>query len=104
MSRRLWYSTRHRCRECHTWLGYDSLRESPRGARERCLPVVMQWRCRVPVPASTNARTLVGRVSRMWNIFTAAVPHIQEMNTQSVKLAANRWRLLKPTPLSLVIL
>ncbi|KAG0715687.1 hypothetical protein GWK47_011388 [Chionoecetes opilio] len=54
--------------------------------------------------ASQHQRTFVGRVSRMWNIFTAAVPHIQEMNTQSVKLAANRWRLSKPTPLTLVIL
>ena len=54
--------------------------------------------------ASQHQRTFVGRVSRMWNIFTAAVPHIQEMNTQSVKLAANRWRLSKPTPLRLVIL
>ncbi|KAG0723115.1 hypothetical protein GWK47_043250 [Chionoecetes opilio] len=53
--------------------------------------------------ASQHQRTFVGRVSRMWNIFTAAVPHIQEMNTQSVKLAANRLRLSKPTPLTLVI-
>ncbi|KAG0723253.1 hypothetical protein GWK47_043036 [Chionoecetes opilio] len=53
--------------------------------------------------ASQHQRTFVGRVSRMWNIFTAAVPHIQEMNTQSVKLAANRWRLSKTTPLTLVI-
>ncbi|KAG0713152.1 hypothetical protein GWK47_001929 [Chionoecetes opilio] len=101
-SRRLW-SRRHRCRECHTWLGYDSLRDSPREAREWCLPVVMQWRCRVPL-ASQHQRTFVGRVARMWNIFKAAVPHIQEMNTQSVNLAANRWRLSKPTPLTLVIL
>ncbi|KAG0710249.1 hypothetical protein GWK47_002561 [Chionoecetes opilio] len=54
--------------------------------------------------ASQHQHTFVGRVSRMWNIFTAAVPHIQEMNIQSVKLAANRWRLSKPTPLTLVIL
>ncbi|KAG0715054.1 putative RNA-directed DNA polymerase from transposon X-element [Chionoecetes opilio] len=84
-------------------LGYDSLRETPREARERCLPSGDA----VEVPrsrASQHQRTFVRRVSRMWNIFTAAVPHIQEMNTQSVKLAANRWRLLKPTPLRLVIL
>ncbi|KAG0726172.1 hypothetical protein GWK47_004435 [Chionoecetes opilio] len=53
--------------------------------------------------ASQYQRTFVGHVSRMWNIFTAAVPHIQEMNSQSVKLAANRLRLSKPTPLTLVI-
>ncbi|KAG0713482.1 hypothetical protein GWK47_016153 [Chionoecetes opilio] len=85
------------------WLGYDSLRESPHEARERCLTSGDA----VEVPrsrASQHQRTFVGRVSRMWNIFTAAVPHIQEMNTQSVKLAANRWRLSKPTPLTLVIL
>ncbi|KAG0722809.1 hypothetical protein GWK47_043870 [Chionoecetes opilio] len=51
--------------------------------------------------ASQHQRTFVGRVSRMWKIFTAAVAHIQEMNTQSVKFSANRWRLSKPTPLML---
>ncbi|KAG0721805.1 putative RNA-directed DNA polymerase from transposon X-element [Chionoecetes opilio] len=54
--------------------------------------------------ASQHQRTFVGRVSRMWNIFTAAVPHIQEMNTQSVKLAANRWRLSKPAPLMILVI
>ncbi|KAG0715964.1 hypothetical protein GWK47_010713 [Chionoecetes opilio] len=42
-------------RECHTWQGFDSLRESPHEARERAYQWFMQWRCRVPVPASTNA-------------------------------------------------
>ncbi|KAG0710273.1 hypothetical protein GWK47_002537 [Chionoecetes opilio] len=56
-------------------------------------------RCR----ASQHQCTCVGRFSRKWNIFTAAVPHIWEMNTQSVKLAANQWRLSKSTPLMLVI-
>ena len=42
-------------------------------------------------PASQHQRTFVGRVSRMWNIFTATVPHTQVMNTHSVKLAANNW-------------
>ncbi|KAG0722774.1 hypothetical protein GWK47_043895 [Chionoecetes opilio] len=53
--------TRHRCRECHTWLGYDSLRESPRGARERLLSSGDA----VEVPrsrASQHQRTFVGRV------------------------------------------
>ncbi|KAG0714530.1 hypothetical protein GWK47_013959 [Chionoecetes opilio] len=89
--------------ECHTWLGYDSLRESPREARERCLPVVMQWRCRVPVPASTQS-TFVGRVSRIGTFSRPLSPHIQEMNTQNVKLAANRWDCRGPPPLTLVIL
>ncbi|KAG0716298.1 hypothetical protein GWK47_010007 [Chionoecetes opilio] len=82
------------------------LRQPPRVAT-RSTRTVLTSGDAVEVPrsrASQHQRTFVGRVSRMWNIFTAAVPHIQEMNTQSVKLAANRWRLLKPTPLSLVIL
>ncbi|KAG0729402.1 hypothetical protein GWK47_030396 [Chionoecetes opilio] len=82
------------------------LRQPPRVAT-RSTRTVLTSGDAVEVPrsrASQHQRTFVGRVSRMWNIFTAAVPHIQEMNTQSVKLAANRWRLLKPTPLRLVIL
>ncbi|KAG0727363.1 hypothetical protein GWK47_034818 [Chionoecetes opilio] len=82
------------------------LRQPPRVAT-RSTRTVLTSGDAVVVPrsrASQHQRTFVGRVSRMWNIFTAAVPHIQEMNTQSVKLAANRWRLLKPTPLRLVIL
>ena len=56
----------------------------------------------VPRPhASQHQRTFVGRVSRMWNIFTAAAPHIREMNTHSVKLAAHRRRGTQPTPLTL---
>ncbi|KAG0719469.1 hypothetical protein GWK47_007268 [Chionoecetes opilio] len=82
------------------------LRQPPRIAT-RSTRTVLTSGDAVKVPrsrASQHQRTFVGRVSRMWNIFTAAVPHIQEMNTQSVKLAANRWRLSKPTPLTLVIL
>ena len=37
--------------------------------------------------ASQHQRTFVGRVSRMWNTFTAVVPHTQVMNT----LVSN-WR------------
>ncbi len=29
--------------------------ESPHGARERCYPVMTQWRCRGPAPGSTSA-------------------------------------------------
>ncbi|KAG0693095.1 hypothetical protein GWK47_027654 [Chionoecetes opilio] len=82
------------------------LRQPPRVAT-RSTRAVLTSGDAVEVPrshASQHQRTFVGRVSRMLNIFTAAVPHILEMNTQSVKLAANRWRLLKPTPLRLVIL
>ncbi|KAG0713684.1 hypothetical protein GWK47_015641 [Chionoecetes opilio] len=81
------------------------LRQPPRVAA-RSTRTVLTSGDAVKVPrsrASQHQRTFVGRISRMWNIFTAAVPHIQEMNTQSVKLAANRWRLSKPTPLTLVI-
>ena len=53
--------------------------------------------------ASQHQRTFVGRVSRMWNIFTAATPHIREMNTQSAKLAAHKWRGAQPTPLNLFV-
>ena len=34
--------------------------------------------------ASRHQSTFVSRVSRMWNIFTAAVPHTQVMNIHSV--------------------
>ncbi|KAG0715058.1 PDF receptor [Chionoecetes opilio] len=79
------------------------LRQSPRVAT-RSTRTVLTSGDAVEVPrsrASQHQRTIVGRVARMWNIFTAAVPHIQEMSTQSVKLAANRWRLSKSTPLAL---
>ncbi|KAG0724119.1 hypothetical protein GWK47_041300 [Chionoecetes opilio] len=70
------------------------LRQPPRIAT-RSTRTVLTSGDAVEVPRSRTSqhqRTFMGRVSRMWNIFTAAVPHIQEMNTQSVKLAANRWR------------
>ena len=54
--------------------------------------------------ASQHQRTFVGRVSRMWNMFTAAVPYTQVMNTHSVKLAKTGWRRSQPTPLTLVSL
>ncbi|KAG0712459.1 hypothetical protein GWK47_018423 [Chionoecetes opilio] len=81
------------------------LRQPPRIAT-RSTRTVLTSGDAVEVPrsrASQHQRTFVGRVSRMWNIFTAAVPHIQEMNSQSVKLAANRWRLSKSILLTLVI-
>ena len=51
--------------------------------------------------ASQHQRTFVGRVSRMWNVFTASTPHIRETNNQSAKLAAHKWRGAQPTPLNL---
>ncbi|KAG0720249.1 hypothetical protein GWK47_048890 [Chionoecetes opilio] len=72
------------------WLA--ELREPPRIAT-RSTRTVLTSGDAVEVPRSRarqHQRTFVGRVSKMWNIFTAAVPHIHEMNTQSVKLAANR--------------
>ncbi|KAG0727883.1 hypothetical protein GWK47_033703 [Chionoecetes opilio] len=68
------------------------LRQPPRVAT-RSTRTVLTSGDAVEVPrsrASQHQRTFVGRVSRMWNIFTPAAPHIQEMNTQSVKLAANQ--------------
>ncbi|KAG0700520.1 hypothetical protein GWK47_025535 [Chionoecetes opilio] len=60
------------------------LRQPPRVAT-RSTRTVLTSGDAVEVPrsrASQHQRTFVGRVSRMWIIFTAAVPHIQEMNTQ----------------------
>ena len=54
--------------------------------------------------ASQHQRTFVSRVSRMWNISTAADPHTQEMNTHRVKLAANDWRRSQSILLTLIIL
>ncbi|KAG0722510.1 hypothetical protein GWK47_044366 [Chionoecetes opilio] len=60
------------------------LRQPPRIAT-RSTRTVLTSGGAVEVPrsrASQHQRTFVGRVFRMWNIFTAAVPHIQEMNTK----------------------
>lgn len=59
----------------------------------------------VEVPRSRacqHQRTFVGRVSRMWNIFTTIVPNTRDMTTQDVKMAAHKWRGSLPTPLRLV--
>ena len=37
-------------------------------------------------------QTFVERIIWMSNIFTAATPHIQEMNTHSVELTTHKWR------------
>ncbi|KAG0715050.1 hypothetical protein GWK47_012823 [Chionoecetes opilio] len=82
------------------------LRQPPRVAT-RSTRTVLTSGDAVEVPrsrASQHQRTFVGRVSRMWNIFHGRCPSHPGDEHQSVKLAANRWRLLKPTPLSLVIL
>ncbi|KAK3865355.1 hypothetical protein Pcinc_029030 [Petrolisthes cinctipes] len=48
---------------------------------------------------SQHQRTFTARVSRMWNVFTAAAPSVQDMSTQQVKVAAHRWRGSFPTPM-----
>ncbi|MPC61057.1 hypothetical protein E2C01_055121 [Portunus trituberculatus] len=61
----------------------------------------------VEVPRShgcQHQRTFAGRVSRMWNLVTAVVLHVQEMNTYSVKLIAHNWRQTLPTPLTLIVM
>ncbi|MPC79812.1 hypothetical protein E2C01_074357 [Portunus trituberculatus] len=60
----------------------------------------------VEVPRShgcQHQRNFTGRVSRIWNLFTAVVPHVQEMNTDSIKLMAHKWRQTLPTPLTLIV-
>ncbi|KAG0722162.1 hypothetical protein GWK47_006115 [Chionoecetes opilio] len=77
------------------------LRQPPRVAAEHengAYPVVEAVGCRRSVPASTSA-PLWAASPGCGKHFTAAVPHIREMNTQSVKLGAKRWR-CEPTPLS----
>ena len=80
------------------------LRQPPR-VTTQCTRTVRNSGDAVEVPrsrASQHQRTFMGRVSRMWNIFTAAAPHIREMNTQGVKLAAHKWRGTQSTPLTLL--
>lgn len=57
---------------------------------------------RVTVPRSRSnqhQRTYTARTSRLWNMFTAATPHVQDMTTHQVKLAAHRWRSMHPSSL-----
>ncbi|XP_042210755.1 uncharacterized protein LOC121858379 [Homarus americanus] len=57
----------------------------------------------VPRPrASQHQRTFMARVSRLRNIFTAAIPDVGKMTTQQAKMAAHRWRATLPTPLILL--
>ncbi len=53
--------------------------------------------------ASQHQRTFTSRVSRLWNMFTATVPQVQEMTTQQVKVASHRWRGILHTPLALLL-
>ncbi|KAG0718278.1 hypothetical protein GWK47_052737 [Chionoecetes opilio] len=49
----------------------------------------------VKVPLShsrQHQRTYTARTSRLWNLFAAATPDVQNMSTHYVKLAAHRWR------------
>ncbi|MPC84323.1 hypothetical protein E2C01_079059 [Portunus trituberculatus] len=47
-------------------------------------------------------RTFAGHATRMWKLFTAVVTHVQ-MNTQSVKLMAHKWRQTLATPMTLFV-
>ena len=60
----------------------------------------------VEVPHSNECQhqhTFSARVSRLWNLFTAVVPQVREMNTHSAKIKAHKWRQTLPTPLSLLV-
>ena len=60
----------------------------------------------VVVPASKSRqhqRTYAARTSRLWNMFTAATPQVENMSTQQVKVAAHRWRGVQDTPLILSV-
>ena len=51
--------------------------------------------------SSQHQRTYTARTSRLWNMFVMATPHVQDMSTHQVKLAAHRWRSTQPSPLVL---
>ncbi|KAG0730334.1 hypothetical protein GWK47_028452 [Chionoecetes opilio] len=56
----------------------------------------------VKVPLShsrQHQRTYTARTSRLWNMFAAATPDVQNMSTHQVKLAAHRWRETQTSPL-----
>ncbi|KAG7177262.1 RNA-directed DNA polymerase from mobile element jockey-like 42, partial [Homarus americanus] len=59
----------------------------------------------VEVPRSRDSqhqRAFIARVSRLWNLFTAAMPDVGKMTTQQVKMAAHTWQATLPTPLILL--
>ena len=65
------------------------LRLPPREAA-RDTRTVLSSHEQVGVPrsrANQHQRTFTSRVSRLWNMFTAAVPLVRNMNTQQVKVA-----------------
>ena len=81
----------------------DPLRLLPHTV-QRCTRAVASSDELVQVPRSRTSqhqRTYTARTSRMWNLFTVAVPHVQDMSTHQVKLAAHRWRSMHPSPLVL---
>ena len=81
------------------------LRQPPR-VTTRSTRTVLNSGDAVEVPHSNGCqhqRTFSARVSRLWNLFTAVVPQVKEMNTHSVKLKAHKWRQTLPTPLSLLV-
>ena len=79
----------------------NSLRLLPHTVR-RCTRAVANSDELVQVPRSRSSqhqRTYTARTSRLWNLFMVAMPHVQEMSTHQVKLAAHRWRGMQPSPL-----
>ncbi|KAG0723830.1 hypothetical protein GWK47_005372 [Chionoecetes opilio] len=58
----------------------------------------------VKVPRShskQHQRTYTARTSRLWNMFAAATPDVQNMTTHQVKLAAHRWCETQTSPLAM---
>ncbi|MES1923247.1 hypothetical protein MHBO_004792 [Bonamia ostreae] len=81
----------------------DPLKLLPRTV-QRCTRTAASSDESVEVPrshSSQHQRTYTARTSRVWNMFTAATPHVQDMSTHQVKLAAHKWRSTQPSPLVL---
>ncbi|XP_063854385.1 uncharacterized protein LOC135096635 [Scylla paramamosain] len=72
----------------------DPLRLLPHTV-QRCTRAAASSDELVKVPRSRSSqhqRTYTARTSRLWNMFTAAKPQVQDMSTHQVKLAAHSWR------------
>ena len=81
----------------------DPLRLLPHAVR-RCTRVATSSDELVEVPRSRSnqhQRTYTARTARLWNLFTAATPHVRDLSTHQVKLAAHRWRSKLPSQLVL---
>jgi len=81
----------------------DPLRLLPHTV-QRCTRAAASSDELVQVPRSRSSqhqRTYTARTSRLWNMFTVATPHVKDMSTHQVKLAAHRWRSTLPSTLVL---